>query len=345
MKNRVIQYGLLILTLILSACFKEIDTVPLPRTIDKTFTVEHSIKSTQSYFLFYENTVREVSTSPITGWDLAFESAGEGNRVLSAWAGSSLMIGTGKYSIQELTQEMIIDLIENSEDWKFDDPSYIDVPDSLTLTYWEDKEVYIQKRASESDTYYALQFVSRDKNSYTIRYASALNLENIKEATIFRNEWFNYVYYSYAEESLINIEPVYDSWDIVFTPYNGWWISAVSGDTLPFNVSGVLINNEYGVRAAEIDDPEIAYTDIDAMAIDTLVFTDMKGVIGSDWKILGGSPGSPNFYNMDLDKKWVLKKFDKEGGRWLYFKLQIINYKLDGEDHHPTIEFAFLKEE
>jgi hypothetical protein len=26
----------------------------------------------------------------------------------------------------------------------------------------------------------------------------------------------------------------------------------------------------------------------------------------------------------------------------MYFKLQIVDYKLNGEDHHPTIEFKYL---
>lgn len=344
MNDRVILYGLSVIMLLLSSCFKEIDTIPIPRTIDKTFTVEKSIKFQQSYFTFYENTVLEVHSASPSGWDLAFESAGEGNRVLSGWAGSSRMVGTGKYDMSQINQEMIIDLIENSDDWKFDDPSYINVPDSLTLTFWEDEEIYIQKRASESDTYYAVQFVSKDEESYTIRYASASNLSEIKESSVFRNSRYNYVYFSYIQEKVIDVEPFYNEWDIVFTPYNGWWLSATSGETLPYYVSGVLINNENGVRVAEIDNSEVTFSDISAEAIDSLEFTDMKGIIGSDWKILG-SVGSPNLYNMDPDKKWVLKKFDKEGSRWMYFKIQIINYKLDGEDHHPTIEFAFLKEE
>ena len=67
----------------------------------------------------------------------------------------------------------------------------------------------------------------------------------------------------------------------------------------------------------------------------------MKGAIGSNWKILG-SVGSENLYTMDPDKKYIMKKYDYETDRDMYFKLQIVDYKLNGEDHHPTIEFKYL---
>ena len=112
----------------------------------------------------------------------------------------------------------------------------------------------------------------------------------------------------------------------------------------PYSQSGILINNESGVRVAQIFDENIAFEDIDSLFIATSEFSSWKGVIGSNWKILGGTE-SENLYEMDLNKKYILKKLDAQEGIYKYFKLRIIDYKLNGEDHYPTVEFKFLANE
>jgi hypothetical protein len=336
----VIPIGLLML----ASCFEEIDLVPIPRTVDESFTVEYSIRRVQSFYRFYENTVIEVDTALPGNWDLAFESAGAGDRVLIGWASSSKIVGTGKSDFQEITQEMIIDLIDNSDDWVFDDPAYINTMDSVSLRNWEDGEIYIQNRGVESDNYYAIQFVSKTENSYAFKYASAKSLDQVREFEIERSSGFNYVYFSYAANDVIMVEPPSRDWDIECTPYIGWWETSTPGEYAPYSQSGILINNEYGVRIAHVFDPAIAFEDIDLSFINEVVFTDMKGAIGSNWKILGAI-GSENLYTMDPDKKYIMKKYDYETDRDMYFKLQIVDYKLNGEDHHPTIEFKYLGSE
>lgn len=342
MKRSGIIYFTLISIVFFTSCFKDIDTVPIPRTVDNTFVVEYSIKNIQSFYRFFENTVVLVDSSLPRNWDLAFESAGPGNKVLLGWASASTAVKTGKYNMSEITQDFILDLIANSPDWDFDDPAYSNIPDSLSLKDWENGEVYLQSRGLEKDNYYVLQFISRDENYYTFRYASAQSLENVKEYTIVRGTGFNYMYFSYQTDGIIYIEPNSQEWDIVFTPYLGWWETTTPGEYSPYTQSGILINNEFGVRVAHVFDT-IAFSNIDSTYIDNpkYEFIDMKGAIGSNWKVLG-AVGSDNLYNMDPDKKYLLKKFDYESNRILYFKFQIVDYKLDGEDHHPTVEFKYL---
>ncbi len=329
---------------ILTSCFKEIDLESIPRTVDESFTVEPSIKKIQSFYRFYENTVIEVDTAKPTSWDLAFESAGTGTRVLTGWASASTVVRTGIYDFDQISQEMILDLIDNSEQWTFDDPAYTNILDSLSLRNWEDGEIYLQSRGVESDNYYAIQFVSRTGNAYQFKYASAQNLDNLREATVERSSGFNYVYFSYSLNDVVLIEPPRRDWDIQCSPYLGWWETDTPGEYAPYSISGILINNEYGVRIAQVFDPGIAFEDIDLSFIDQYEFSDMKGAIGSNWKILG-SVGSPDLYTMDPDKKYIMRKYDYEKDEVMYFKLQIVDYKLNGEDHHPTIEFKYLGSE
>ncbi|MCD4710873.1 MAG: hypothetical protein K8R52_08510 [Bacteroidales bacterium] len=331
---------LFLLLFLLPSCFKEIDTVPIPRTIEETFTVQNSIRELQSYFRFYENTVLEVSTSEPYSWDLAFESAGEGSRVLAGWATYSEVVGSGKYDFSEITIELILDFKENSNEWIFTDPAYVNTIDSVALRNWEDGEIYIQQRGLD---FFVFQFVSKTLDSYTFKYASAQSLDQVYEATIYRSSGFNYVYYSFDQQSALQVEPDSRKWDIVSSPYRGWWETGESGVYAPFNLSGILINNENGVRIAQVFDAEVTFEELDLSSIHEYEFIDMKGAIGSNWKLLGDQ-NSGNIYTMDPDKKYLMEKYDFESGRLMYFKLQIVDYKLNGADHHPTIEFKFLGE-
>lgn len=341
MKNYIILFYIFLASLLFPSCLKDIDLEPIPRTVDETFTVQYSIKRIQSFYRFYENTVIEADTALPSSWDLAFESAGEGSRVLLGWATSSTIVKTGTSDFNEITQELILDLIEYSDDWIFDDPSYINTIDSISLRNWEDGKIYIQSRGIESDNYYAIQFISKTDNSYTFKYASAKTLDIINEVTVNRSTGFNYVYFSYTVNDVVQVEPPRRDWDILCSPYIGWWETDIPGEYAPYSQSGILINNEYGVRIARVFDPAIAFEDIDLSFINEYVFTDMKGAIGSNWKILG-KVGSENLYTMDPDKKYIMKKYDYETDKDMYFKLQIVDYKLNGEDHYPTIEFKYL---
>ena len=341
MKNLILA-GLV--SLIFTSCFKEIDIVPIERTIESTFTVQNSMKSIQTYYYFHENTAVEVSSVTPSSWDLAFESAGDGSRVLIGWSSSSLSHKTGKYNISDVSQDEVLDYINNSDNWKFDDPAYTNYPDSLSLQNWEDGEVYVQNRGATSDNYYLIQFVEKTEDSYTFKYAKATDIQNVQTFVIDRSSGLNYVYFSLTENAIVTAEPPTIDWDIVFTHYFGWWETLVEGEYSPYTQSGILINNEGGARVAQIFDENIDFEDIDSLFISTSEFLSWKGAIGSNWKQLGGTE-SENLYNMDPNKKYILKKYDSLTGVYKYFKLRIIDYKLNGEDHYPTVEFQFLANE
>ncbi|HHE65591.1 MAG TPA: hypothetical protein ENL09_06160 [Bacteroidetes bacterium] len=340
--KKLILAGLV--SFIFTSCFKEIDTVPIERTIESTFTVQKSMKSYQTYYYFHENTAVEISTVTPSSWDLAFESAGDGSRVLIGWSSSSLSHKTGKFNISDVSQDEVLDYLSNSEEWKFDDPAYTNYPDSLSLQNWEDGEVYVLNRGATSDNYYLIQFVEKSEDSYTFNYAKATDNQNIQTFVIDRSGGLNYVSFSFEQNAVVTVEPRTIDWDVVFTPYFGWWETLVAGEYSPYTQSGILINNESGVQVAQIFDENIEFEDIDSLFIATSEFLSWKGAIGSNWKVLGGTD-SENLYIMDPNKKYILKKKNSQTGIYKYFKLRIIDYKLNGEDHFPTVEFKFLANE
>lgn len=332
----------LLISFIFTSCFKEIDTVPLERTVEDAFTVQNNIQKTQTYYYLYENIGVEVGTSSPRSWDLAFESAGDGSRVLIGWASGSLAHKTGESNISDVSVDTVLYYKEYSNNWTFDDPAYTNCIDSLSLKNWENGEVYIQNRGVEADNYYLIQFENKTDDSYTFKYAKATDNTNIQTFIINRSDGLNYIYFSFDNGgSTVTVEPRTIEWDLVFTPYLGWWETLTPGEYSPYTQSGILINNESGVRVARIFDENIDFEDIDSTYITTSEFTNWKGVIGSNWKILGAT-GSDNLYTMDPKKKYILKKYDVLTEVNKYFKLRIIDYRLEGNDHHPTVEFKFI---
>ncbi|MEN8123323.1 MAG: hypothetical protein ABFS35_23500, partial [Bacteroidota bacterium] len=340
--KKIILAGLV--SFVLTSCFKEIDPVSIDFPVEETFTVQNSIKTTQTYYKLYEKAGQEISTASPSSWDLAFESAGDGSRVMLGWSTKSRAHKTGKYNISDVSPDEVNDYRSNSDQWVFDDPSYTNYLDSLSLTGWEDGEVYIQERGVEKDNYYLIQFVEKNADTYTFNYAKATDNQNVQTYTISRSDGLNYVHFSFDDNAIVTVEPRRTEWDLLFTPYYGWWETDDPGVFAPWGMSGILINYESGVMVAQIFDANIDFGDIDESYIASSEFTDWKGVIGANWKLLG-SATSTDMYTMDPNKKYLLKKYDAQTGVFKYFKLRIIGYKLDGEDHHPKVEFKFLADE
>ena len=272
--KKIILVGLV--SFIFTSCIKELesDTIPMQITIESTFSVQNSIKTTQTYYTLYENIAEEVSIASPRSWDLAFESAGDGSRVMLGWSSASTAHKTGKYIISDVSQNEVLDYISNSNKWTFDDPAYTNYPDSLSLENWEDGEVYIQSRGVESNNYYLIQFVDKTEDSYIFNYAKATDNQNITTVTIDRSEGLNYIYYSYDESEIVTVEPNREDWDLLFTPHLGWWETLTVGEYSPYTTSGILINNENGVKVAQIFDSSIEFDDIDETYIATSDFTD-----------------------------------------------------------------------
>ena len=163
MKRLIYTFSILIMTLIFTSCFKEIDTVSLDRITENVFSSEHSIYGNVTFYKIYENTTQEVSNETLGKWDLAFQSALEGDNVLLNYTISARAIKTGTSNFSEVDINTVYDLFD-SDEWKFNDPAYSNVRDSIALKDWEDKEVYLVYRGTSSlpdEAYYKIQFISK----------------------------------------------------------------------------------------------------------------------------------------------------------------------------------------
>ncbi|HUH28573.1 HmuY family protein [Gelidibacter sp.] len=330
-------FYILLPALLFSSCFKEIDTVAQLKSTEEVFTSQHNISRNVTFFKIYPNTTQEVSNKSLGGWDMAFQSAEEGDNVLVNYTVSAKVIKTGTSNFSEVNKETVNALF-NSDEWKFNDPAYSNIKDSIGLKSWEDKEVYLVNRGSASlpeEAYYKIQFVSKTPESYTFKYAHVESTGEI-EKTINRTSSLANVYFSFTENAVVEHEPNINEWDFYFAPYFGWFETLTAGEYSPYNMTGAMINNEGGVRIAQVFDGGIDYNSIDLTMAHSLTYTDWKGAIGSTWKKI---PSTENpIYLMDTDKKYVIELDDGN-----YYKLRFLDYYLDGKQGFPSFEINAIK--
>ena len=337
-------YVISLILLSLSSCFKDID-INEPRihiTPKETFFVDYNIQDFQGFYKFYESDVVKISENNLSIWDMAFESSAEGFRVFPNYGFVAQSHPTEFNSVDDVSVEYIEGIADDNSAWNFDDPAYATITDSLNFYKWENGKVIILKRGTKTDNYIALKFIERTSTHYTFEYKSVTNPSLSGQATITKTEGLSYVYFSFKTEGKVTVEPVKSDWDILVGPYFGWYETKTPGEYLAYRQSGFLINNEAGVKVAQVFDEDIDYDDIDYSFVETREFSDFKGSIGSNWKILGATD-SNDLYSMDPNKKYIIKVYDNVDEVVKYYKLKIISYKdLSGKFHYPTVQFDLL---
>lgn len=337
-KKSIFYFSILAISISLTSCFEEIDTVPIEKATENMFTSNYSIYSSVTFFKIYENITAEVSNQPLGKWDLAFQSALAGDIVLLNYTVSARAIKTGTSVFSEVDINTVNELYQ-SDLWEFNDPAYSNIQDSTALADWESQEVYLVYRGSTSlsqEAYYKIQFISKTPDTYTFRYAHVESLQEI-EKTINRTQGLANVYYSFETEAVVEHEPLINEWDFYFAPYFGWYETLTAGEFAPYNLTGAMINNEGGMRVAQVFDGSVEYAGIDLAMAESLTYTDWKGVIGSTWKKI---PSTENpIYTMDNDKKYVLKLSDGN-----YYRMRFLDfYSPLGDKGYPSFEINLIQ--
>lgn len=125
-------------------------------------------------------------------------------------------------------------------------------------------------------TYKKLAIVERVAmaNTWEFKYA---NLDGTDEQNVLLNSGEytgkNFVYYSVDNQEIVNREPDAADWDLLFTKWHDY--------TIPFDVSGVLINEDH-VLAQEMSEAGLDQTTF--VVREDTAYSSIITTIGSDWK-------------------------------------------------------------
>jgi hypothetical protein len=202
--------------------------------------------------------------------------------------------------------------------------------DSTAIGDWRDgKSVYIIDRGySETGAHQGfrkVQFLSADADKYILRIAN-LNGSGEQCMEIIKDSRYNFMFLSFQNNRLTDVEPPKDEWDLTFTQYTHVFYNP----TMTYLVTGCLLNR-YATMATidKVND----FSSINYNDILTYQLTAAINSIGYDWKIYTG-----NTYIVNSKINYVIRSSD---GR--YYKLHFIDFfNSSGSKGNPKWEFQAL---
>lgn len=313
-------YPLILLALLVASCMK--DEIPVPKheageSISNAVNLGTDYRY-QAYYDFETNTF--VHQHEKIAWDLGFECDALGFRIIlnSAKAMAASHSNTGTFtSITDTTGSF----------WKYDVSS--GNLDSTAIGDWlTEGGVYVLDRGYSHDGIHQgfrkVEFEQINSDSYQIHYAQ---LDGSDESThiIQKDSNYNFAFFSFETNSVVNIQPPKEDWDLVFGQY-----SHLFEPTFPYLVTGVL-SNRNDVEVAEVFDKD--FSEIEFEDVNAYTFSSHIDIIGYDWKTFVGGT-----YATHAEKNYIVKT--TEG---LYYKIHFIDfYTSYGEKGNPVFEVSAL---
>lgn len=170
-------------------------------------------------------------------------------------------------------------------------------------------------------------------NEYLLQYAD-VNSTTHTEVSIPKNPGFNFNFFSLSTESIVNVEPAQDEWDLNFTV-------AIEIEELPgagntaYGYSDYVATNKLGnVKAYRVYTSDIGYSNFGLADINEANFSEDPRTIGASWRNTL-PPDRGIFTNIF----YVIK--DSDGN---YYKLRFTALEnQNGVRGYPEFEYKLLK--
>jgi len=340
-----IVFPLLAMVFLLNSCIK--DELPVEaHNSGNINTNALEMGSDYRYQVFYDlATNKEVSRNVKNIWDLGFETAEDGYRIVLN--GSKLMqvYPTGKNSLDEIHGIPSAGWLTDQPTGDMEKTAFGEWGQSTTTGYASNEEVFIIDRGYGFDNdlqgFQKIQILSVDETGYVIRYAK-LDGTNEGEMFIEKNDLYNFTFFSFENGGeTVMVEPPKADWDLSFTQYTYIFydIPEASGipqeeltDTLTYIVNGVLQNRN---NTWATEDTLIGFENFQFEDISSVSFGPSISNIGFDWKLYNFDSG---IFTVFPEKNYIVK--DEHD---LYYKIHFIDFYNDlGEKGTPTFEVQAL---
>ena len=234
------------------------------------------MESNYSKQIFFNINDKIIITQNIkTEWDLGFEASKNGTNIIinSSTFSQISKLEDGNFDDPIIIGEFI---------WEWDSPEGINIgtafnTDQINSTYILDRGYNIDgtKRG-----YRKIRIDSINNNSYFLSYCKLDNTD-LNSIEIQKDSLFNFQYFSFNTNNIVNIEPEKNNWDLVFTQYTQLFQNNI--ETPAYLVTGVLTNYLNDVLVA-IDSLN-SFESISIDLIDSYDFSNLQNKIGYDWKV------------------------------------------------------------
>nr|WP_321223295.1 HmuY family protein [uncultured Psychroserpens sp.] len=320
MTNKFFKLTLCLCLITLSSCTTDDDSPqgPLNITIEGAAVapeVGGPNQQNQVYIDLSSNTTTSVQRD---SWDLGFYSGNDFRVVINgsiAMAAAELSV-TNIDAISSSTQEVIdlqpvvaVSTFDNSNlayvdgfDGNINDTAIAQISDIDS-----ENNVYLVNLGNEVGTDTPATGVSvngeergwlklrilKDGNDYVLQYAN-LDDTTHNEVTISKSANYNFTFFSFNTQSIVNVEPLAENWDLNFTVFTDEVFAGPDSYGAYTYADFVESNNLKNVGIYMIDtnvNTEFSYDNFTLIDVDNLNFSIDQRSIGSSWRN-GGGPGS-----------------------------------------------------
>ncbi|HRP89020.1 MAG TPA: HmuY family protein [Edaphocola sp.] len=357
MKNIIATLSVLFL---LQSCAKsKLENIDIPKSSGNVMVLNgingSEIGSNAANMVFVDLSKDAQSTLKRADWDLKFY-CGSDFRVLINNTTAAMAKVTNKYDLSAVSASDVQGFV-----WTVD----IANPSPITFTKVDDlygdltKTIIPEVSAMETENpvivlgrgeggaipkrdLIKLKLKKIFENAYEIKW-SKLDENNIHTDTIFKDEQYNFMYFSFDSGVLEKAAPQKPNWDFVWsvsifhTPYYDEEVAYVFSDM-------VAINNRAGVRVAEKKyanehDANNAFENYSLGQVQEEQFSDSLWAIGNKWRSTP-APGESNIPGVKKDRFYILQ--DPQGN---YYKLKFLSFSLEdgGERGRPDIKYILLQ--
>ena len=264
-----------------------------------------------------------ISDNLKTDWDLGFESSNDGYHIIL----NSSTYGALSY-IDNIPFDDIIDPLNLS--WSWDNPS----GDLDSSAFGDSRSVsgfYVFDRGFDlNGTPRGFKKILIDSITNEFYQISFSNLDNsdYNSFKLYKDPSVNFTCFSFESNQIVDIEPSYNDWDLLFSQYTHLYNDTT---TPAYLVTGVCSNLDVLVAK----DTSYEFNEINYSMINEFSFNDDRDAIGFDWKEYNFNAGS---YTINSNTNYII--MDKQQK---YFKLRFIDfYNSDGDKGYPTFEIQEL---
>ncbi len=309
-------------TVLLSGCFANEEAItPYPRGEVSEMSIEMGASYSDQYFFNLDQN-KIVKTIDKTSWDIAFSSE-SGNPTIRLNSGKNMYAAiTNVNSLGEIHDTIGLNFVWDWSNGK---------DDSTALWKWEELSKVVVINLGLDHTNQPLGFIKvlfeLQGNQLKFTYSDLSKDQNIT-ASLTKDDSYNSTFYSFSSSSVVSVEPVKTSFDLIFRQY----IYYFEPEDLAYLVVGALINSH------ETKVAQIFNKDFEAITInDTLnyPFETKSDVIGYDWKEFKISEG---VYVVYANQNYLI-----EDSKGFIYKLHFTDfYSTSGERGYPKLEYKRL---
>ncbi|NQX86625.1 MAG: hypothetical protein HRT67_12105 [Flavobacteriaceae bacterium] len=170
--------------------------------------------------------------------------------------------------------------------------------------------------------------ILRSGEDYVLQYAD-LDDTTHQEITISKNQTHNFSHFSFNTNTIVDVEPQREKWDLCFTVFTN-----VIPDNGSYGFSDFVYHNRKGgALAYQVNTSEYAYDDFSIANVNEASFSENQATIGSNWRSV--------FNGVFQDRFFILK--DTNGNIYKIKFLALTNE--NGERGYPKFQYDLLIEQ